>query len=98
MRRAGATTLFAVAFLVIGGALIGWVYEQALLGAFIGTAVSLGWQLYQLIRLHRWVETGELDLMPDGSGVWPQLFARINFVRNKASRRAKRWRMTDSAS
>ena len=92
MRRAWATTLFAVAFLVIGGALIGWIYEQALLGAFIGTAVSLGWQLYQLFRLHRWVETGELDLMPDGSGVWPQLFARINFVRNKASRRAKRWR------
>ena len=92
MRQAWITTLLVVFASVAGGAVIGYAYGYALVGALIGALFILAWHLYQLFRLHQWVETGQLNVMPDGSGVWPQVFARIQFVRSKASRRAKRWR------
>ncbi len=53
---------------------------------------SLAWQLYNLYRLERWLATGSMAEIPDGEGVWPPVFAKIQFIKTKAKRRGKRFR------
>lgn len=81
-----------LAMLLVAGALAGWLYDQALLGAFLAALACLGWQLFNLFRLDAWLRTGRLEAFPDGSGVWPPVFARIEYMREKARRRRRRWR------
>ena len=86
-----------LAMLLVAGALAGWLYDQALLGAFLAALACLGWQLFNLFRLDAWLRTGRLEAFPDGSGVWPPVFARIEYMREKARRRRSRWRRSARA-
>jgi two-component system phosphate regulon sensor histidine kinase PhoR len=78
--------------LVLAGALVGWLYDHAALGALLAALGALAWHLWNLYRLDLWLRTGHLDVIPDGIGVWPPVFARIEYIREKSRRRRKRWR------
>jgi two-component system phosphate regulon sensor histidine kinase PhoR len=74
------------------GGLVGWLYDQILAGMLVVALVALAWHLFNLYRLDRWLETGRIDVIPDGIGVWPPVFARIEYIREKSRRRRRRWR------
>lgn len=74
------------------GALIGWFYGHLLLGVLLVALASLGWHLYNLYRLDDWLRGGQLEGVPDGAGVWPPVFAHIEYMREKSRRRQRRWR------
>ncbi len=92
MPSAWTASLLRLAGLVAGGGLIGWVYGQVLLGALLAAFGALAWHLYNLYRLDRWLQTGNIDVIPDGVGPWPPVFARIEYLREKSKRRRRRWR------
>ncbi len=77
--------------LVIGGA-IGALYGQTLIGLLVVMLGLLAWHVLQLFRLEYWLRTGERIELPDGHGVWPRTFARIQFVRERARQNRKNWR------
>jgi two-component system phosphate regulon sensor histidine kinase PhoR len=78
--------------LLAAGGLFGWVYDQAVLGMLLMVLAALAWHLFNLYRLDLWLRTGDIDVIPDGVGVWPPVFAKIEYIREKSRRRRKRWR------
>lgn len=86
------STLVKLALALVAGGLIGWIYDQPALGMLVVALAALGWHLYNLYRLERWLTTGLTADIPDGDGVWPPVFARIQFIKTKAKRRGKRFR------
>jgi two-component system phosphate regulon sensor histidine kinase PhoR len=78
--------------LLAAGALVGWLYDQVAVGMLVAALAALVWHLYNLFRLDLWLRTGHLDIVPDGHGVWPPVFARIEYIREKSRRRRQRWR------
>lgn len=84
--------LVQLALALLAGGLIGWIYDQPALGMLVVALAALGWHLYNLYRLERWLRTGASADIPDGDGVWPPVFARIQFIKTKAKRRGKRFR------
>jgi two-component system phosphate regulon sensor histidine kinase PhoR len=86
------SSLFRLFALLAAGAFVGWFYDQVLLGLLLAALGALVWHLVNLYRLEHWLRTGQIDALPDGSGVWPMVFARIEYLREKSKRRRKRWR------
>ena len=80
-----------LALLVVGG-VIGWLYDGVILGVCVTAVALLAWQLLNLWHLERWLRTGRIDALPGGNGVWPQIFARIEFIQERSRRRRRRWR------
>jgi two-component system phosphate regulon sensor histidine kinase PhoR len=92
MPPAWTSELVRLAGLLVAGAFVGWLYDQVLLALLVAALAALAWHLWNLYRLDLWLRTGHLDVLPDGSGVWPPVFARIEYIREKSRRRRKRWR------
>lgn len=74
------------------GALVGWLYDNTAAGMLGAALAVLAWHLFNLYRLDTWLRTGRIDAVPDGVGVWPPVFARIEYMREKSRRRRRRWR------
>ena len=77
--------------LAIGGA-IGFLYDQMMIGVLVALCGLLGLHILQLFRLERWLRTGKPGELPDGDGVWPRIFARIQFTNERARQNRKNWR------
>lgn len=78
--------------MLLAGAIIGAFYDAPAIG-MLGVAIAvLAWNLSHLYRLDAWLRTGRLDVVPDGDGVWPAVFSRIQYIREKSRRRRRRWR------
>jgi len=77
---------------LVAGGLVGYLYDRTTLGVLVVGLGLLAWQLYNLYRLERWLATGEITEIPDGDGVWPPVFAKIQFIKGKVKRRGKRFR------
>jgi len=77
---------------LLGGGVIGALYGQTLIGLLIVLAGLLAWHILQLFRLERWLLTGESIDLPDGNGVWPRAFARIQFIQDRARQNRRNWR------
>jgi two-component system phosphate regulon sensor histidine kinase PhoR len=86
-------TLFArLGLLAAAGLGIGWLYGQPVYGLLCAVSIALGWQLLWLFRLERWLNGEKMDFLPEGEGIWPRLFARIDFLRGRTKRRGKRYK------
>jgi two-component system phosphate regulon sensor histidine kinase PhoR len=92
MPRVWTWTLLRYALGLAAGAIVGAVYGQPLAGALAVAIGLLGWQLWNLFRLERWLGGGATVQIPDGDGVWPPVFARIQYIKAKAKKRGKRFR------
>jgi len=86
------TTLARIGLLLAAGACIGWLYGRPQLGVLVALAIALGWCMLWLFRLHRWLHGEKMPFLPQGSGIWPQIFARINFLKGRNKRRGKRFK------
>ena len=89
MPQVWLTTLSRMAMLAFGGLAIGWLYDRPTLGLLAAVAIVLVWHLYWLFQLHRWLNGAKMPYLPEGSGIWPQLFARIEFTNTRAKQRGK---------
>lgn len=92
MPKVWTWTLFWYGAALVAGGLVGFLYDRSTLGVLIVALGLLLWQLYNLYRLERWLATGKIAEIPDGDGVWPPVFAKIQFIKSKVKRRGKRFR------
>lgn len=92
MPRLWAATLSRLVVGLLAGALVGWLYGRPFPGMLAVALAFLGWHLWHLYRLERWLLGGRDVEMPEGGGPWPAVFAKIQFMRGKAKRRGKRFR------
>jgi two-component system phosphate regulon sensor histidine kinase PhoR len=93
MPRVWVATLVRLALLAAAGLIIGWIYGYPVLGLLIAALISLGWNLYWLYRLDRWLQGQPMPLIPDGAGVWPQVLAKVDFLYTRIKRRGKRFKL-----
>lgn len=84
--------LFRLGLLAAAGALIGALYGEPLAGLLVVVAAALAWHLLWLYRLDRWLRGEDIEFLPEGSGVWARIFARIDFLRQRGKRRGKRFK------
>ena len=84
----GSSRKFVVGLLVFlaAGALIGWIYDAALIGFLGATFVALIWQVRQLLSFNRALHTGDFDTFRYGEGIWQQMFSRFNYEHERGSR------------
>ena len=92
MPKVWTWTLFRYGLALLGGTVVGFLYGRPTLGMLLVAIGLLVWQLYNLYRLERWLAVGKITEIPDGDGVWPPVFAKIQFIKGKAKRRGKRFR------
>jgi two-component system phosphate regulon sensor histidine kinase PhoR len=76
------------------GAVIGWLYGYALLGAFIGALAVIAVNFNMLFRLERALRTRSRIVVPDGTGIWPQVLARIDYLKQRAKKHKRRHHRT----
>ena len=92
MPKVWTWTLIRYGGALVAGAFVGFLYDRPMLGILLVALGLLGWQLYNLYRLERWLAAGQITEIPDGDGVWPPVFAKIQFIKGKVKRRGKRFR------
>jgi two-component system phosphate regulon sensor histidine kinase PhoR len=92
MPRNWVKYIFRLILLLLGGIGVGAIYGEPLIGGLFAALIMLGWQLYWLYRLERWVKGKPMRFLPDGSGIWPEVFARIDFIRGRGRIRNKRFK------
>jgi two-component system phosphate regulon sensor histidine kinase PhoR len=81
-----------VAGVLILGGLIGWLFAMPVVGLLAAALVLLAWELFNLQKLYRYLNGDKSQSLPDGSGVWPQVFNRIQHMRSRSAHRRKRYR------
>ena len=79
-----SSTLLRLLGLLARGRLIGWLYGQpgARHADRCARARSPGTSSICTASII-WLRTGEIDVIPDGIGVWPPVFAKIEYIREK---------------
>jgi len=92
MPKVWTWTLFWYGAALVVGGLVGFLYDHTTLGLLIIAISLLVWNLRNLYRLERWLATGTIAEIPDGNGIWPPVFAKIQFIKGKMKRRGKRFR------
>ena len=70
--------------LLIAGTSIGAIYDKPLLGLLIVLLLVLSWNLFWLFRFFTWVNGENMEYLPEGNGVWAQVFARVGFLRARS--------------
>jgi two-component system phosphate regulon sensor histidine kinase PhoR len=92
MPRVWLTTLWQHGAVLATGFLVGWVYSVPLIGLLSAGVILLGWHLYHLYLLERWLRTGRHGPLPSGNGPWSQVLARIEAIREDALTHKANWR------
>jgi two-component system phosphate regulon sensor histidine kinase PhoR len=69
--------------LLATGALLGAVVDTAVVGAWLGLVVYLGWHLRNLLRLHASLQVDAET--PESIGLWGELFERLYQTRREAA-------------
>lgn len=77
-------TLFNIAGVIVATTLIGWYYGFAMSGALIGAFAVIAWQLSAVVKLGRFLDTWDIEYLMEGSGIWPRIFSRVNFLRRRS--------------
>jgi two-component system phosphate regulon sensor histidine kinase PhoR len=75
-------------FCLVLGLLTGHVRDFLLLGL----ATGVGWYLYNLYRLQKWLESPKRDNVPPEEGVWGDLYYRVLKLRANSLSRKRRLR------
>jgi len=78
--------LIGLVLLLGGGTLIGWLYDNAVLGFLIAALLALVWQVRQLLAFDRALHSGDFDAFRYGEGLWQQIFSRFSYEHERGNR------------
>ncbi|MFB9886342.1 phosphate regulon sensor histidine kinase PhoR [Balneatrix alpica] len=68
------THLNRLLLLLVGGLLLGGLSGSALIGMVSALLLALGWHLWQLRKLVAWLASNTRGDMPEGEGLWGEIF------------------------
>lgn len=92
MPQVWVSALVRLAVFLLAGVAIGWLYDEPLIGLLVVALIALGWNLVWSYRLDRWLHGRKMQHLPDGAGVWSQMFARVDFIKSRSKLRNKRFK------
>lgn len=92
MSEARRKFLFGLAILLLGGLLIGWLYDRPVIGLLAATALSLLWLVRQLLSLERALHSGDFEKLRYGGGVWSQVVSHIDYLQQRGDKHKARYR------
>ena len=72
-----------IALLVLGAAMLGWIYGYTATAVMITLSAVICFWLYEIDKVQRWLSDPEQDV-PDTSGIWSDLLALIYFHQRKS--------------
>ncbi|VAW73279.1 Phosphate regulon sensor protein PhoR (SphS) [hydrothermal vent metagenome] len=75
--------------LVLIGLLLGVLFGSLVVGLLVPLTAYLGWHLYNMYRLVRWLREGKRFQPPESSGIWDEVFEQI-FRLQQRNRKRKR--------
>ena len=78
--------------LLAAGAIIGWLYDQAVVGLLAAALLALGWHIRQLLRFEQAVRDKHFGSLRYGDGIWSQLYSRFNYQRSQSKEYKKSYR------
>jgi two-component system phosphate regulon sensor histidine kinase PhoR len=91
MPRIWFSFLSRLALFVFAGLIIGWSYDVPIVGLLLAVSAALAWHLLWLYRLECWLR-GDQMRVPEGSGVWARIFAKLDFIQLRTKRHGKRYK------
>ncbi len=77
MNNAWTTELWRAGVLVALALLVGSLFDMALAALAVALAAYLGWHLYNLRRLYRWLTSRGKSNPPDSRGLWRAIFDHL---------------------
>ncbi len=80
------------AAVLLGGALIGGLYDSIVIGLLVAVFLMLLWHLYNLYLMERWLLAGKQAPWAEGNGLWSQLFSRIQAIYDSRDSHQVKWR------
>lgn len=83
-------SLAKLLFLLIFGAVTGWIAGLLWPSLTIVLGAYLIWHLVNLYRLHRWITTNRRFTPPQGWGIWSEVFGGLYLHQNESRRRKHR--------
>ena len=92
MSEAGRKIVVGALLFLAAGTVIGWVYDEPLIGLLVAALAALGWQLRQLLSFERALRTGDDERFRYGEGIWQQLYSRFHYEHDKSGRRKHSYR------
>ena len=94
MPSAWTSALLKAAGVIGLGAFIGSLYGYAAPGALVGALAVIAVHLNMLFRLERSLRTRSRIRVPEGTGIWPQVLARIDYLKQRAKKHKRRHHRT----
>lgn len=82
--------LLGLGVLLAAALLAGLVLGNFWIGLSLALAVTLGWHLYNLYRLERWLRRGPPLSPPESQGLWALVFERLYRIKRAEWRRKRR--------
>lgn len=74
------------------GTLIGWLYDQIVLGLLVAALLGLGWHIRQLLRFEQAVRDKDFGSFRYGDSIWSQLYSRFSYQRSQSKQYKKNYR------
>lgn len=90
VRRALQREITKIAGLSLIGALVGWIFDHALLGYAVSVTLYLLVQLRHLRALRRWLEAPKLVELHEPGGLWGEVFEKLLDMQKRNRRRKKK--------
>ncbi len=78
--------------LLAGGALIGWLYDQIVIGLLVAALLALGWHIRQMLKFEQALRDKHFGSLKYGDSIWSQLYSRFNYQRSESKRYKKSYR------
>jgi len=79
-------------FILVGGAFVGWLYDNPERGLLAAALLLLAWHLRQLLTFEQAVRDKDFDRFRYGDGIWSQLYSRFAYARSQSRRYKKSYR------
>ena len=84
-KEIGITLLLLMAALIAG-----WMSGHILLFVFLLTLSLLIWQLFQIGRFEKWIQTGGKKTYPETTGIWEEIYYHVYRIKRNDKRRKKK--------
>lgn len=84
--------LLGLALLLMGGFLIGWIYDYPVRGLLAAMAIALGWQIRQLFAFEQMLRNKQFTGTRYDSGIWSGIFSEVGYLHRRSLKQKKRYR------
>lgn len=90
MNNSWSEEIWRVIGLLVLAVFLGLLFEHVTLMLLIAVSAYLGWMLYNVRHLQRWLQVGKSYSPPDSVGIWGEIFSGIYRLQKRNKKRQKR--------